>query len=1100
MFFLRICRSFFLLSLLIITNGLLWSALVLADQKGRTDLFFQAAVAQQIPVLSADTLIQKELSPGESHNYRIALDQDQFVSIAVEQQGIDVELRLETENGTEVTGMNRWDSTLGVESLVWIAKHPGLYQLKIKAAYPKGLEGKYTLKLVEVRAATETDSTRITAQQLFLEAGQYQGQETDSALRKAIETYQASLLLWQKLGDRQWEGITQALIGWLLKDLGQLRTAIEADRQGLESFRACGDQLGESMALIELGLGYRMSGERGKALEAYEQALRLKRQLGDKRGELSVLNNMGSVFHDQENYQKAIEYHLKALPLRRTLKDRKGEATTLNNIGAIYINLGEQQKAMESFEQAIQILREIGDQRLECALLANMILPYLGMNELEKAQAAFEQALALARKLGDQAEESRILNSGATVYRRQGQPQKAIHAYLQVLEWCQKNGRRGAEATVYNNLASASHQLGEPQKALDYFQQSLTIRRAIGNFSGQALNLFGMAKIECELNQFASAHAHIQEAIRIVESYYTRFTNRQLLSSFLANSQQFYEFQIDLLMQWAEQDPSGGHREQAFQVNELMRARNLLGLLQEAQADIRTGVSPELLSRERDVEQRFTAHIEAYAKLLNQKYSAEDKQKGERQLEELTIEYNDVQAQIRQHSPRYASLTQPKALTLAEIQKQVVDDNTLLLEFALGDDRSYMWAITQTTCTSYQLPPRAEIETIAEEVYRFLTTANQPETEYVKAADKLSRIVLGPVASQLRNQRLLIVADGVLHYIPFSALPKPTTPGSHTAVRPGSVQINSQPGWKPMVLDHEIISLPSVTTLAALRNETSTRREAPKRLAVLADPVFSEQDARLTTPKKSLTAEASRPKPALTSDEQMLIDFSQKALESASQAGIPTSGINLPRLAGTRKAIEKILTFVPPQQVKTAFDFDANRELALHPELSQYQIVHFATHGFLNAVNPEYSGLMLSLVDSRGHSQPGFLSAIDVYNLNLPAELVVLHACQTGLGADLTGSQPKRDVQSQLKKVRSEGLIGLTRGFMYAGAKRVMVSLWSIKEQATGELMIRFYKHLQGSKKLSPAAALRQAQIEMLTQTKWKSPSDWSGLVIQGEW
>ena len=187
-------------------------------------------------------------------------------------------------------------------------------------------------------------------------------------------------------------------------------------------------------------------------------------------------------------------------------------------------------------------------------------------------------------------------------------------------------------------------------------------------------------------------------------------------------------------------------------------------------------------------------------------------------------------------------------------------------------------------------------------------------------------------------------------------------------------------------------------------------------------------------------------------------------------------------------------------QSEPAFDFDANRTLALNPDLNQYQIVHFATHGFLNAVDPEYSGLMLSLVTKEGQQQPGFLSAIDVYNLNLPAELVVLHACQTGLGADLTGSQPKRDVQSQLKKVRSEGLVGLTRGFMYAGAKRVMVSLWSIKEQATGELMVRFYQSMQGPKKLSPAAALRQAQIEMLTQTKWKSPSDWSGFVIQGEW
>ncbi len=1098
MLFPRIYSKCFLLYLLIVINGFLWTVLANTGQKTATDLSFQT-LPSDIPVLTIGEPVQKELSPGNFHEYRILLDQGQFASIAVEQQGIDVELRLENEKGTELTGMNRWDSTLGVEPLMWVAETSSQYRLTVKAINSKGLGGKYIVTVVEVRPATTTDTDRIRAQQMFLEAAQYQNQETDSDLRKAIEIYQASVKLWQKLGDRQWEGITQTLIGGLLQDTGQLQLAIKTGGQGLESFRACGDRLGESIALIELGLGYRLSGNPDKALQIYEEALRLKRQLRDTPGEASVLNNLGSVYQDQEKYQKAVEYYLKAFSIHRTLNNRKNEATSLNNIGAIYLDLGEPKKAMEHFEEAVQILREIGEQRLECALLGNIILPYLGLNELEKAQTAFEQALALAQKLGDQAEESRILNSGAAVYRRQGQPQKAVEAYLQVLKWCQKNAMRGAEATVYHNLGSASHQLGESQKALDYLQQSLTIRRAIANFSGQALSLFGMAKIERELQQFAAAHEHIQEAIQIVESSYTRFTNRQLLSSFLANSQQFYEFQVDLLMQWAEHDPSGGHRARAFEVNELMRARNLLGLLQEAQADIRAGVTPELLSKERDVEQRFTLHIERYAKLLNQKHSAEEKKNAERKLEELTIEYNDIQAQIRQHSPRYASLTRPQSLTLAEIQKQILDDNTLLLEFALGDDRSYVWAITSTSCTSYQLPPQVEIETLAAEVYRVLITPKQSETEYVKAADKLSQLILGPVASHLKNHRLLIVADGTLQYIPFAALPKPT-PDMHTARKPDSGQTPPQAGWKPLILDHDIISLPSITTLATLRGETSNRKEAARRLAVLADPVFSEQDPRLTRRKKVIPNDTFKSRPPLTSDEQMLMGLSEQALESASRAGILTTGINLPRLVGTRKAIEQILRLVPQHRIKTAFDFDANRALALNPDLSQYQIIHFATHGFLNAVSPEHSGLMLSLVDAEGHHQPGFLSAIDVYNLNLPAELVVLHACQTGLGADLTGSQSKPDVQSQLKKVRSEGLIGLTRGFMYAGAKRVMVSLWSIQEQASGELMVRFYKHLQGPKKVSPATALRQAQIEMLTQTKWKSPSDWAGFVIQGEW
>ena len=156
---------------------------------------------------------------------------------------------------------------------------------------------------------------------------------------------------------------------------------------------------------------------------------------------------------------------------------------------------------------------------------------------------------------------------------------------------------------------------------------------------------------------------------------------------------------------------------------------------------------------------------------------------------------------------------------------------------------------------------------------------------------------------------------------------------------------------------------------------------------------------------------------------------------------------------------------------------------ATSPELGRYRYVHFATHGYIDSERPGLSALVLSLVDKDGRPQDGFLRANEIYNLSLPAELVVLSACQSGLG----------------KEVRGEGLIGLTRGFMYAGTPRVVVSLWNVNDRATSELMARFYtRMLKGGER--PAAALRRAQVEMLEGGRWASPYYWAAFTLQGEW
>ena len=248
---------------------------------------------------------------------------------------------------------------------------------------------------------------------------------------------------------------------------------------------------------------------------------------------------------------------------------------------------------------------------------------------------------------------------------------------------------------------------------------------------------------------------------------------------------------------------------------------------------------------------------------------------------------------------------------------------------------------------------------------------------------------------------------------------------------------------------------------------------------MIADPVFDRSDERL----KSLAPEASDKEQARTIAVNDVRSIEHLAEESSDKSGTTTPRLVIPRLPFTRQEATRLLALAPKNSSFSAIDFQANRATVLTGDLSQYRYVHFATHGLLDSERPGLSALVLSMVDSQGKQQDGFLRANDIYNLKLPAELVVLSACQTGLG----------------KEIKGEGLVGLTRGFMYAGAARVVVSLWNVNDKATADLMTKFYEKMlkQGER---PAAALRAAQVEMWKQKQWQSPYYWAAFTMQGEW
>src|SRR5262245_35645881 len=645
-------------------------------------------------------------------------------------------------------------------------------------------------------------------------------------------------------------------------------------------------------------------------------------------------------------------------------------------------------------------------------------------------------------------------------------------------------GDRSGEAQSLNNMGMVYQALGDMQKALEKFNEALPIRRAAGDPNGEAFTLLGIARVEQKRGDLIQARQTIERAVGMIELLRANPNSQELRASFFASQQDFYQSYIDILMQMHKQTPDAAFDAVALAVSERARARSLLELLTEARADIRQGVDNSLLERERFLQQRLNARAAAQVRLLSRKHTPEQAEAAAKEIASITSEYEDLRAQIRAGSPRYAALTQPQPLNLTEIQQQALDPDTLLLEYSLGENASYLFVVSQTSIASYQLPKRAEIEAATRRV-RDLLIAPQPrpgETEakrrarikearanYWPQAAVLSQMLLGPAASQLGAKRLLIVTDGALRYLPFGALPAPVTEkdrekekGGQGDRRTEKIRNPQSATRNPLIVRHEIVHLPSASALAVLRRELAGRQPAAKAVAVLADPVFSADDARV---KPSNIAHAGKEAPS---------DLTR---------AISDVGGDLRRLLMTRDEAETILSVTPRNGGYAALDFRANRATATGDELGNYRIVHFATHSLLNSEHPELSGLVLSLVDEQGRPQDGFLRMHEIFNLRLPAELVVLSACQTGLGKNLDG----------------EGLVGLTRGFMYAGAARVVASLWEVNDAATAELMKRFYRRMLQDG-MRPAAALRAAQIEMWKRPQWQSPFYWGGFILQGEW
>ncbi len=1107
-----------------------------------------AALVSSVGIARADEIsgtlkpgvaVERRLTAGESHAYTADLIAGKRWLLTVDQHGIDVVLAAMAPDAATVT-VDAPTYRQGIESLLLPPSTSGTVRVEVRSESTAVGPGAYQIAIQELDDATHDDRRRLAAEAAMTEAGRFNHQKTVEARQQAVAKYYEALTEWRRLeeqhqearvlvsfgtlllradearraldaysvalpllqtqGERRLEAIALSNAGlahWKLGDNGSARARLD---QAMALQRSLGNRYGEAVTLNNLCLRFQSRGELTEAQDCYLRALELVRELGELKLESTLLANVGSVYNNLGEPRRALDHHRRALALRQAVGDRPGEARSLSSIAVVYRRLGEMQEALTRYGRALEIFREVNDRRGEAVTLTNIGVAYRFLGEPQRALAYLKQALSLRRELADRRGESVTLNVLGQVQARLGDYEQAIRFHRQALDLRRALGDRRGESHSLNLLGQSLNESGDPAAAIDLFDQAILIlqelkdrrgtatalyskgtshlaageprqalpdlsralelHRELENSHGEAQTLYVLARAERQLGRREAAREYVEAALEVIESLRTRVSDPGLRSTFLASQGAAYELTIDLLMEFHAAAPEQGFARRALETSERARARSLLDLLNET-GEVGQGIDASLRERRAALLERLNAKANRRLHLIAR---ARDQQAAELELYSVVAELESVEAEIHTRSPYQAALAHPRSLAFDQIQA-LLTPGTMILEIALGEERSFLWSLTTDTFDVYQLPGRETLETLAREAHRQLATLDvRAASVRDDALAELGRLLLGPIADRLSDQRLVVVADGALHYIPFAVLPVPEPESDRQGRR------------DPLVLRHEIVHLPSASALALQRKHLDRRSPAPQRVAVFADPVFDAKDPRLgARPDSSLSGTTPAAPQALRSMPTVT--------RGGSPTGTPPPELRFDRLPSTRREARSIASLAPPGEAWLALDFSASRSLALGGDLNRYRIVHFATHGLIDSSRPELSGLVLSRVDSTGAPRDGFLRLRDIYSLELSADLVVLSGCRTAWG----------------REIRGEGLVGLTRGFMAAGVPRVIASLWRVEDRATAELMAELYRSMW-QQEHSPAAALRQAQLSVIRQKKWRDPYYWGAFIVQGDW
>jgi CHAT domain-containing protein/tetratricopeptide (TPR) repeat protein len=794
-------------------------------------------------------------------------------------------------------------------------------------------------------------------------------------------------------------------------------------RRARTLFVAVKDDNGEAQSLLMLAHALFQGGERLPALQAAGDALRLWLLTENRDGVARVRAALGIFAVLRGEFETAHCNYAIARPLFRDIGDRDDEASVLNGLGYVNRATGDWQKSVEYYQAARAVFAAVQDLLGEHDSISGMGEALAVAKNYKQLLPLYEADLRLGRRANDPVVVASAFAHMASAYEAQSRFAEAETFYRRSLEAYRAVDHIYGEIDTLIRMGHLQTRQGKYLDAIASLEGADALNEKTGQIEEMAKIQYELSWTYRRLSRLEDSRLAIQKTIDIVENQRISISHFDTRALYFASVHRYYALYIQVLMLLHQRDPERGFSKMAFEASERSKVRSLLDLLTTSDQD---APCDELLQR---------------------------------QLE--SVDATDVRAiDAKQEAPSAAP-----TLTLEEVQAEIGNEDTALLEYALGDEKSYVWMVGPHQITSHELPKSAQIRQSVDAFRKALIPAQlrngesavdyqarvrKAEQAYRLHAQELSRLLLEPLPlSELKH--LLIVPDESLQYIPFAAL---LFPASGAA--------------KELLVKHfETDVLPSASVLGILRKETGKRAPPTAAAAIFADPVFEPDDERVSTRRTGAKSHEDRPA-SLT--------------RAIRDVGGSQYIARLPASRDEAEAIAKVLRSPDFQAVHVALDFDASRANVLTDGLTRFRLLHFATHGVVDARHPEMSGLILSLVDRRGKRQDGYLRLGDIYKLKLSADLVVLSSCDSALGRDL----------------ESEGIIGLPRGFLYAGAKSVIASLWKVNDDATATLMSRLYARIK--KGQSPSSALRGAQLEMVQDERWANPYYWAAFVLQGDY
>jgi tetratricopeptide (TPR) repeat protein len=949
----------------------------------------------------------------------------------------------------------------------------------------------------------------------YMRLGEYQ---------KAIESYEKSLTVLQKAGDLKGELGALRIVGQLYLNWSQYEKAIGYYEQSLAVAGKVGDLQGEEAILKDIGWAYARWDRYHKAIEYYEKSLAVAGKVGDLKGEGAILADIGSACSFSGQDQKAQEYYERSLAVARKVGDLKGEGDTLFAMAGFYKDRAQYQNGLEYYQQSLAIFRKVGNLQSEGFALRKIGGIYSSWGQYAKTIDYYEQSLAIAKKVGGLRTESECLGDMGLVYNFLGQYEKAIMCYENSLEIDRKEGNFRGEAITLHNLAGLFQMRGQQERSLALRNAALDIDKRTGAPDKGDIAL--LADLYLDMGDVPKAEPLIREAgldsslgrLNLVKGNYKgAFENyhkalvkfletRQSQALFIALTGLGFAYEGDQQFQAAAQcfsqaielverireglsetmrinfyDFRGlgfariapyqglcrvlmqlGNHEESFKMAESTKARVFAESLCRRGQGGTLDVPQDVLEKDDDI----TNRLAAMAQQLNKAYEKGSKdaiESFERHVKDLREDRDRHVAKLRQDYPRFAATRYPQPMGLSET---ALKENERTVEYVVSDSGVLIY-VTQGKRFVKALFNPVALKEVDDLVRKFRAPmevggADNIEEKMAKfdfaSGKRLYDILLAPIIEELpEGAPLIIVPDGSLGVVPFEMLV--LNDGGKVVTENKRAQTTGAEFFG----DRNPISYyQSITALTLVRTLGQQQKAGDKTLAMV-DPVFSADDPRLAKVAKQ---ERDRLLANLPTDLTMSIETE--------------NGLTFRRLPLTTQLGES-LKKSDPQRTDLYEGLNVKKTALLDKDLTPYRSLVFATHGYFGKDLPgiQEPVLVMSLLD-QPKGQDGFLRLSEVMGLKLNCEIAALTACQTGLGKHISG----------------EGTMGMGRAFQYAGAKSVLMSLWSVSETASVNLVESFFKHVgEGKSKLE---ALKLAREE-IRKAGYDHPFYWAPFILVGE-